>query len=194
MREWRSSRGATCTGECVSRTNPKRPKASVSSSHGGLRTVHRPSVQQGRGSSELRSCWTPGIVILLRGRRPERARTARETEHRLRGVAGRFRQRSLRWSLTSPSASHASVREPASTKRYKPCPVGVQHSPNGPGTRTAEVLRTHEGGSRLAARGGGRSVASGRASALRAAGPEPGVRKQGASRANLHERRVSRVS
>jgi hypothetical protein len=53
----------------------------------------------------------------------------------------------------------AKVREGlrASSKRCESCPAGVQHSPNGAGARTAEVVRNHAGGSRLAARGGGRS-------------------------------------
>jgi hypothetical protein len=76
-----------------------------------------------------------------------------------------------------------------SSKRCESCPAGVQQSPSGDGTRTVEVVRNHEGGSRSAARGGGRSEV-GVAEAVPTAGPSAGVRKQGAnSRANLQERR-----
>jgi hypothetical protein len=82
----------------------------------------------------------------------------------------------------------AKVREVlvANSKRCESCPAGVQHSPSGAGARTAEVVRNHAGGSRLAAHGGGQS-SMGVAQAMFMAGPVPGVRKQGVqTRANLH--------
>jgi hypothetical protein len=75
-----------------------------------------------------------------------------------------------------------------SPQRCESCPVGVQHSPNGGGTRTVEVVRNHEGGSRFAARGGGGSSVSA-AQAVHGWSISGSTEAGCHSRANLQERR-----